>query len=85
MLTALVTAIATLSSDATIPVILEGSRKNVKKRNIVDSMVPIITSTNSVGNCFCFIILALLIIESFGTQSLTIWEHCMFLSYVFFY
>ncbi|MDG7055839.1 MAG: hypothetical protein LJD31_04950 [Wolbachia endosymbiont of Menacanthus eurysternus] len=44
-------------------------------------MVPIIASTNSVGNCFCIIVLALVIIKSFGTQPLTVWEHMSFLLY----
>lgn len=81
MLPAIITAIATSSSSATIPVTLEGSKKNVKEHNIVDSMVPIIASTNSVGNCFCIIVLALVIIKSFGTQPLTVWEHMSFLLY----
>ncbi len=81
MLPALITAIATSSSSATIPVTLEGSKKNVKEPNIVDSIVPVIASTNSIGNCFCIIVLALVIMESFGTQPLTIWEHVGFLSY----
>jgi len=81
MLPALVTAIATSSSSATIPVTLEGSKKNVKEHDIADAMVPVIASTNSIGSCFSIIVLVLVIIESFGTQSLTIWEHVRFLSY----
>ena len=82
MLPAIVTAIATSSSSAIIPVTLEGSKKNVKEHNIADAMVPVIASTNSVGSCFSIIVLVLVIIESFGTQSLTIWEHVGFV--VFF-
>lgn len=81
MAPALVTAIATSSSSATIPVTLEGCKKNVKEHDMVDSMVPVIASTSSPGNCFCIIVLALVIIESFGTQSLTIWGHLSFLLY----
>lgn len=44
-------------------------------------MVPVIASTNSIGSCFSIIVLVLVIIESFGTQTLTIWEHVGFLSY----
>lgn len=58
MMPALITAIATSSSSATIPVTLEGSRKNVKEHDIVDSVVPVIASTSSIGNCFCIIVLA---------------------------
>lgn len=45
---------------------------------MVDYMVPVIASTSSPGNCFCIIVLALVIIESFGAQSLTIWSHLSF-------
>jgi Na+/H+-dicarboxylate symporter len=81
MLPALATAISTSSSSTTIPVTFEGSKKNVKERNIADAMVPVIASTNSIGSCFSIIVLVLVIIESFGTRSVTIWEHLVFRSY----
>jgi Na+/H+-dicarboxylate symporter len=61
MLPALVTAIATSSSSATIPVTLEGSKKNVKEHNIANAMVPVIASTNSIDSCFSIIVLVLVI------------------------
>ena len=64
MLPALLTAIATSSSSATIPVTLKGSKKNVKEHNIADAMVPVIAGTNSIGSCFSIIVLVLVIIES---------------------
>ncbi|MDN5247684.1 MAG: cation:dicarboxylase symporter family transporter [Wolbachia endosymbiont of Tyrophagus putrescentiae] len=61
MMPAFITAVSTMSSNATMPITLEGSKKNVKQHDIVSSVIPITASFHLVGDCFFIIILSLII------------------------
>lgn len=71
MMPALVTAMSTMSSNATMPVTLEGSKKNVKRHEIVSSVVPITASFHLVGDCFFIIILSMIISSGHTTDYIT--------------
>lgn len=64
MTPAFITAISTMSSNVTMPITLEGSKKNVKQHNIVSSVVPITSSFHLIGDCFFIIILSMIITSS---------------------
>lgn len=61
MMPAFITGMSTMSSNATMPLTLEGSKKNVKQHDIASSVVPITASFHLVGDCFFIIILSMII------------------------
>lgn len=58
MIPAFITAMSTMSSNASMPLTLEGSKKNVVQHNIVSSLVPVTSSFHLVGDCFFIIIIS---------------------------
>ncbi|WP_408067854.1 cation:dicarboxylate symporter family transporter [Wolbachia pipientis] len=78
MIPAFITAMSTMSSNATMPLTLEGSKKNVKQPDIASSVVPITASFHLVGDCFFIIILSM--IMTFGS-ALSATDYVTFLLY----
>lgn len=71
MAPAFITAMSTMSSNATMPLTLEGSKKNVKQQDVVSSVVPITASFHLVGDCFFIIILSMIITPLSATDYTT--------------
>ncbi|WP_341807801.1 cation:dicarboxylate symporter family transporter [Wolbachia endosymbiont (group E) of Neria commutata] len=65
MMPAFITAMSTMSSNATMPLTLEGSKKNVKQDNVASSVIPITASFHLVGDCFFIIILSMMITSGY--------------------
>jgi len=65
MIPAFITAMSTMSSNATMPLTLEGSKKNVKQPDIASSVIPITASFHLVGDCFFVIILSMVITSGY--------------------
>ena len=78
MIPAFITAMSTMSSSATMPLTLEGSKKNVKQHDVVSPVVPITASFHLIGDCFFIIILSMIIISG---DSLHITDYVTFLLY----
>ncbi|MBS9530062.1 dicarboxylate/amino acid:cation symporter [Wolbachia endosymbiont of Rhagoletis cerasi] len=78
MIPAFITAMSTMSSNATMPLTLEGSKKNVKQPDIASSVVPITASFHLVGDCFFIIILSMIIASGY---SLCTTDYVTFLLY----
>lgn len=78
MIPAFITAMSTMSSNATMPLSLEGSKKNVKQPDIASSVVPITASFHLVGDCFFIIILSMIIASGY---SLCTTDYVTFLLY----
>ncbi|QOD38079.1 cation:dicarboxylate symporter family transporter [Candidatus Wolbachia massiliensis] len=78
MVPAFITAMSTMSSNATMPLTLAGSKKNVKQPDLVSSVVPITASFHLVGDCFFIIILSMVITSGY-TLSTT--DYITFLLY----
>ncbi|WP_143689610.1 cation:dicarboxylate symporter family transporter [Wolbachia endosymbiont of Nilaparvata lugens] len=78
MIPAFITAMSTMSSNAAMPLTIEGSKKNVKQPDIASSVVPITASFHLVGDCFFIIILSM--IMTFG-GGLSATDYVTFLLY----
>ncbi|MDR2831852.1 MAG: dicarboxylate/amino acid:cation symporter [Rickettsiales bacterium] len=78
MVPAFITAMSTMSSNATMPLTLEGSKKNVKQPDIASSVIPITASFHLVGDCFFIIILSMIITSDY---SLSTTDYITFLLY----
>lgn len=78
MAPAFITAMSTMSSNATMPLTLEGSKKNIKQHEVMSSVVPITASFHLVGDCFFIIILSMIISSGY---SLDITDYTTFLLY----
>ncbi|MDD9331577.1 MAG: cation:dicarboxylase symporter family transporter [Wolbachia sp.] len=66
MIPAFITAMSTMSSNATMPLTLEGGKKNIKQHDIVSSVVPITANFHLVGDCFFIIILSMIIASGYS-------------------
>ncbi|WP_395462620.1 cation:dicarboxylate symporter family transporter [Wolbachia endosymbiont of Cantharis cryptica] len=66
MIPAFITAMSTMSSNATMPLTLEGCKKNVKQPDIASSVIPITASFHLVGDCFFIIILSMIITSGYA-------------------
>jgi Na+/H+-dicarboxylate symporter len=78
MMPAFITAMSTMSSNATMPLTLEGSKKNVKQGDIASSVIPITASFHLIGDCFFIIILSMMITSGY---SLHMTDYVAFLLY----
>ncbi|APR99077.1 cation:dicarboxylate symporter family transporter [Wolbachia endosymbiont of Folsomia candida] len=78
MMPAFITAMSTMSSNATMPLTLEGSKKNVKQDDVASSVIPITASFHLVGDCFFIIILSMIIASGY---SLGMTDYVTFLIY----
>lgn len=63
---AFITAMSTMSSNAAMPLTLEGSKKNVKQPDVASSVVPITAGFHLVGDCFFIIILSMIITSDYA-------------------
>ncbi|WCR58040.1 cation:dicarboxylate symporter family transporter [Wolbachia endosymbiont of Ctenocephalides felis wCfeJ] len=69
MMPAFITAMSTMSSNAAMPLTLEGSKKNVKQSEVVSSIVPITAGFHLVGDCFFIIILSMVITSGYALST----------------
>lgn len=65
MILAFITAMSAMSSNATMPLTLEGSKTNLKQPDIASSVVPITSSFHLVGDCFFVIILSMVVTSGY--------------------
>ncbi|MGL9717966.1 MAG: cation:dicarboxylate symporter family transporter [Wolbachia sp.] len=65
MMPAFITAMSTMSSSATMPLTLAGSKKNVNQPDVASSVIPITASFHLVGDCFFIIILSMIITSGY--------------------
>lgn len=78
MMPAFITAMSTMSSNATMPFTLEGSRKNVKQPDVASSVIPITAGFHLVGDCFFIITLSMIITSGYALSTT---DHVTFLLY----
>nr|WP_246168446.1 cation:dicarboxylase symporter family transporter [Wolbachia endosymbiont of Ctenocephalides felis wCfeT] len=69
MAPAFITAMSTMSSNATMPLTLEGCKKNTKQQDTTSSVVPITASFHLVGDCFFIIILSMIIASGYALST----------------
>ncbi|MCA4774942.1 cation:dicarboxylase symporter family transporter [Wolbachia endosymbiont of Mansonella ozzardi] len=69
MMPAFITAISTMSSSATMPLTLEGSKKNVKQPDVASSVILMTSGFHLVGDCFFIIILSVVITSGYALST----------------
>ncbi|NSX83023.1 cation:dicarboxylase symporter family transporter [Wolbachia endosymbiont of Atemnus politus] len=69
MMPAFITAMSTMSSNATMPLTLAGSKKNVNQPDVASSVIPITASFHLVGDCFFIIILSMIITSGYALST----------------
>nr|WP_255586065.1 cation:dicarboxylase symporter family transporter [Wolbachia endosymbiont of Mansonella perstans] len=69
MIPAFITAMSTISSSATMPLTLEGSKKNVKQPDVASSVIIMTSGFHLVGDCFFIIILSVVITSGYALST----------------
>ncbi len=81
MAPAVISGFSSMSSAASLPLLLMGSEKNAKNKEVIRSVLPAMINIHLIGDCFAIPILAYAILKSFGLAEPTLIEHLIFSVY----
>lgn len=70
-----------MSSAAAIPTTIEGSKKNLRNKNLAKFVVPATANMHLLGDCFAIPIIGLALMASFGFEFPTIGQYFVFTLY----
>lgn len=82
MLPAVVSGFSTMSSAASMPLLIMGLEENTKNKDIVRAVVPATVNIHLVGDCFAIPILAYAILKGFGVEEPS---SAMYLLFTFYF
>ncbi len=78
---AILTASSTMSSAAAMPLTIIGTKKNIKNKDLANTIIPVAANIHLIGDCFAIPILAYAILKSFGMDSPTYINYLVFAFY----
>lgn len=83
MLPAAISGFSTMSSAASIPLIIQGIEKNTTHKQLGRVIVPALVNIHMVGECFTDIILAYAVLKTYGAPDPTFMSYAVFACYFF--
>lgn len=81
MLPAAISAFSTMSSAASMPLSIIGAEKNVKNKELAQSVIPATVNIHLIGDCFAIPIMAYAILKSFGMPDPSLTNYLIFAFY----
>lgn len=81
MIPAAISGFSTMSSAASMPLIIMGAENNAKNKDIVRSVIPASVNIHLIGDCFAIPILAFAILKSFGMEEPSMINYLIFTCY----
>lgn len=81
MLPAAISGFTSMSSAASMPLMIVGVESNAKNKDIIRSVVPMTINIHLIGDCFAIPILAYAIIKSFGMAEPSLFNYLIFTCY----
>ncbi|MCT4634809.1 MAG: dicarboxylate/amino acid:cation symporter [Rickettsiales bacterium] len=81
MIPAAISGFSTMSSAASMPLIIIGAENNAKNKDLVRSVIPASVNIHLIGDCFAIPILAFAILKSFGMSDPSMLNYLIFTCY----
>ncbi len=83
MLPAAISGFSTMSSAASLPLIIQGVEKNTTHKQLGRVMIPALVNIHMVGECFADIVLAYAVLKTYGAPDPTFMSYVVFSWYFF--
>lgn len=81
MMPAAISGFTTMSSAASLPLMLIGCEKNAHNKNIVQATIPATVNIHLIGDCLAIPIFAYAILKSFGLPEPSLYQYAIFTLY----
>ncbi len=81
MLPAAISGFSTMSSAASMPLMIIGAESNSKNKDIANSVIPATVNVHLVGDCLAIPIFAYAVLKSYGMAEPSLWQYLIFVFY----
>jgi Na+/H+-dicarboxylate symporter len=81
MLPAAISGFSTMSSAASMPLMIIGAENNSKNKDLANAVIPATVNIHLVGDCFATPIFAYAILKSYGLAEPSLWQYLIFVFY----
>lgn len=81
MVPAAISGFSTMSSAASLPLIIQGVQTTTRHTHLARIVVPMLVNIHMIGECFADVILAYAVMKTYGAAQPALWEYAIFAGY----